>query len=162
MAEIILRFVQGEQWESLAIEWREAVAMPITPSHVECVTPAGKYLGQHASGGMLAREPGYDAGTFAAEFFWHLPVEQEQTDAFYEYMESSIGEPYDWQAIAGFVMPSNLMHLHLKFHAICSAKVGLGLRHKDCVFRWPVAAPWHLVDPRDLMLMLSAIYPIPL
>ena len=155
---IRMRFVQGNEVSSDLIEWHESVAMPISPSHVETVTPAGKYLGQHASGGMQAREPGYDAGTFAKEFFLDIPTSSQfQADTFYSYMEGSIGEPYDWKAMLGFVLPG---HFHTKFQALCSAKVAIGLR-KCLIFRWPLAVPDHLIDPRDLLLVLSAILEIP-
>lgn len=153
MPDIILRFVEGKAWSSKAIEWREAVSMPITPSHVECVTPDGKYLGQHDDGGMQAREPGYDDGTFSRQFFLSIPVTPEQHDAFYSYVIGSIDEPYDWKAILGFALP---LHEHTKFQAICSAKMLLACR-KAMIFRWPTAAPAHLVDPRDLLLMLSCV-----
>ena len=156
-----LLFVCGKGFVSGAIEWRESICMPFTPSHVECVTPAGLYLGQHIEGGMQARSPDYDAGTFAHELFIDLPATADQDKAFYDYMIGSVGEPYDWQAIIGYGVPG---HHHEKFSAICSAKVTLGLRTKGCEWfpsRVPLAVPAHCIDPRDLLLMISAIVPTP-
>lgn len=159
-AAITLRFVRSKGWSSDAIVMREKTSMPFTPSHVECVTPDGKWLGQHSDGGMLARDADYDHNDVAllpdgrrCEMFVSLPVSPEQADAFYDAAHRAIGEPYDWKAIIGFGVT---WHEHQKFHAICSAKMLLLLRTKGCeYFPWPVTVPAHLVDPRDLMLMLS-------
>jgi hypothetical protein len=157
---IKLRFVRSKGWESDLIATREKTCMPFTPSHVECVTPEGKWLGQHMDGGMLARDAGYDHDQVAimadgrrCEIIVPLPCTQEQADAFYKAANDAISEPYDWKAIVGFGVT---FHEHQKFHAICSAKMLLLLRTKGCeYFPWPVVVPAHLVDPRDLMLMLS-------
>jgi hypothetical protein len=155
---IILRFVRSKGLTSDAIVLREQTCMPFTPSHVECVTPEGKWLGQRSDGGMLAREAGYDHDEVATmndgrrcELFVELPSTQEQHKTFYVRAAASIGEPYDWKAILGFAVG---WHEHEKFHAICSAKMLLLLRASG-YFQWPVVVPAHLVDPRDLLLMLS-------
>lgn len=161
MSEIILRFVRSKGFSSDLIVLHEKTCMPFPPSHAECVTPDGRWLGQHIDGGMQAREAGYDHDQVVilpdgrrAEIFVNLPVTQGQADAFYKYMIDSIGQPYDWEAIIGFADPR---HHHLPFTAICSAKCALGLRAKGCeYFPWPLAAPAHLVDPRDLLLILSS------
>lgn len=163
---ITLRFVRSKGLTSDAIVFLEKACMPFTPSHVECVTPDGKWLGQHIDGGMLARDAGYDHDQVAimadgrrCEIFVDLPVTQEQADAFYRYMTGSIGQPYDWKAIIGFVDPG---HHHIPLTAICSAKCALGLRAPGCeYFRWPTTVPAHLVDPRDLLLILSTHVEIP-
>jgi len=156
---IRLRFVAGLDDISLAIIARSQVAMPFTPSHVECVTPEGKYLGQHAEGGMQARDPGYDKSYLAREMFIDLPATPQQSDAFYAYMTASIGEPYDWKAILDYALPINL---HVFDHAICSAKVELGLRNKTSPWlRWPLTVPAHLISPRDLLLTISGIIEVP-
>lgn len=163
MSEIVLRFVRSKGFSSDAIVLLEKTCMPFTPSHVECVTPDGKWLGQHSDGGMMARPAGYDhdgvatmAPTAACpdgrcEIFVKLPCAQAEADAFYKYMTDSIGQPYDWEAIIGFADPH---HHHLLNHAICSAKCELGLRACG-YFPWPTVVPAHLVDPRDLLWALS-------
>ena len=169
MSVIVLRFVRSKGLTSDAIVWLEKTCMPFPPSHVECVTPEGKWLGQHMDGGMLAREAGYDHDDVATmiptaacpdgrcEIFVKLEVTQEQAAAFYKYMEDSIGQPYDWEAIIGF---ADAGHHHLLNHAICSAKCELGLRACN-YFPWPTAVPAHLVDPRDLLWALSTHVEIP-
>jgi hypothetical protein len=168
MAEpaILIRFVRSKGFESDLIVWREQTCMPFPPSHTECVTPDGKWLGQHADGGMQARAAGYDHDDVAimadgrrCEIIVTLPVTQAQADAFYAAAEASIGEPYDWAAIVGFGVT---FHEHEKFHAICSAKMLLLLRTPGCeYFRWPTTVPAHLVDPRDLLFTLSTHVEIP-
>ena len=157
---IRLRFVEGTAIDSEMIELRGGTCMPFTPSHVECVSRDGtKYIGQHLDGGMQARPIGYDAP--ARDLILELPATGEQTAAFYAYVEASIGEPYDWAAIVGFALPG---HHHTKFHAICSAKMVLALRTRGCEWfpsRLPLCAPAHCIDPRDLMLILSAIVEVP-
>jgi hypothetical protein len=170
---MIIRSVLHIGWESTAITLQEKTAMPFTPSHVEALTPDGKfYIGAHMDGGVMARPVGYDAGQIAKlpdgydkAFFpdglcdlrLDLCTSQDQDAMFQKFMTSHIGEPYDWKAIIGFLLPE---HLHLPNHAICSALVTLALR--DCkYFQWRLAAPAHLVDPRDLLLMISTRMQIP-
>lgn len=164
---IVLRFVRSRGWSSDFIAWRGGwTGMPFVPTHVECVMPDGRWLGQRADGGMRARPAHYDHDHVKilpdgrrAEIFVPIPVTQAQADAFYAAAVTSIGQPYDWRAILGFTLP---WHEHTKFRAICSAKMVLLLRTKGCeVFPWPLTVPAHLVDPRDLMLMLSAFVEIP-
>lgn len=163
---INIRFVRSKGFTSDMIVMREKTSMPFTPSHTECVTPDGRWLGQHADGGMLARPAGYDHDDVAimpdgrrCEIIVSLPCTKAQADAFYTAAESAIGEPYDWKAIVGFGVT---FHEHEKFHAICSAKMLLLLRTKGCeYFRWPITVPAHLVDPRDLLLILSTHVEIP-
>jgi hypothetical protein len=158
MAKVTLRFVEGSGLISELIELREGTSVPLYPSHVESVDPeTGKYIGQHMDGGMLARDPGYDAG-FRKELFVDLEVSQEQADAYHAALRASIGEPYDWKAILGYAIPG---HFHTKFEAICSAKTYLLLR-KISYFpsHMPGAVPAHCIDPRDLLFALSLIAPI--
>ena len=149
---IRLRFVAGKDDISLAIIWRSQLCMPFTPSHVECVTPEGKYAGQHAEGGMLARDPGYDKSYLAHELFVDLAANDTQAAIFYAYVSSLIGQPYDMRAILDYVLP---IDFHDFGRSICSAAMTLALR--KCGFLpWPLAVPAHLISPRDLLLTLSS------
>jgi hypothetical protein len=175
MTIIIIRAVRGTSWESTAIALQEKTTMPFTPSHVEALTPDGKsYIGAHMDGGVQARPVGYDAGKIAklpdgydasvfpdglCDLRLELPATAAEHDAFYAFLQAKIGTPYDWRAILGFVLPA---HEHIKDHAICSALVTLALRAPGCEwFHWRLAAPAHLVGPRDLLLMLSTHMQIP-
>lgn len=151
---IRIRFCHGKDQLSHLIELRGGTCMPFTPSHVECVTPDGKFLGQRFDGGMQARNPGYDVTWLEHEKFVDLPVSQAQADAFYAKGMSLIGAPYDWKAIIDFAIPVNL---HLFDHAICSATMTQLLRTKGCeYFPMPLTVPFHQISPRDLMLILSS------
>lgn len=154
---ITLRFVQRKDLGGWLIMLREQTCMPFIPTHVECVTPAGMYLGERRDGGMRARDPSYDKGLFSQQAFVKLPCGPTVVASFYAYMSASLREPYDWKAILGFAVP---WHAHLRNHAICSAKVLLGLRAAN-YFRWPITVPAHLVSPRDLMMILSTHVEIP-
>jgi hypothetical protein len=141
--------------------------MPFTPSHVEALTPdGGFYLGSMQNGGVQKRPVGYDKGLIAIEpatgkereLLLTIPATSEQDAAFWAFLESKIGEPYDSAAIFGFVIP---LHEHLLDHAICSALITLALR--ACYyFEYPLAAPAHLIDPRDSLLMLSCRMHVPM
>jgi hypothetical protein len=132
--------------------------MPFTPSHVEAVTPDGFYLGAHFSGGVQKRSKDYDAGKFSHELFLTLEMTDEQVMTFYAFLDKHTGEKYDWRAIIGFLIPE---HEHIPNHAICSALIALALRACN-YFQWPLAAPAHLIDPRDLLLMLSRRMLVPM
>ncbi len=151
---IRLRFVSGGDLDSLAIRARTESPW----SHVEAVTPAGKYLGAHAQGGVLARDPGYDASWLKAEQFVDLPeTEAGQADAFYAGLEAHIGEPYDFGAILDFIVPG--IEVHQARRVICSALQTLELVKR----RWfpgPLAEPPHKISPRDLFLLVSARIPM--
>lgn len=155
---IRLRFVQGTAVISRMIIAQEKTAMPFCPSHVEVVSRDGiSYIGAQFDGGVQRLPIGYDAGQVAHELILDLEATAQQYAAFHDFIESKIGEPYDFAAILGFVIP---LHEHTKYHAICSAIVLLGLRRCGW-FQWPVAVPAHLVDPRDLLLMISGRMAVP-
>jgi len=164
MPEITLRFVTSDTMISRFIRVEAGVSMPFTPSHVEAVSRDGKsYTGMHINGGCLARPIGYDADEpNLKEKFVPLPVNQEQFETFHAYIESKIGEPYDWKAIIGFL--DDWQHLHEFEHMICSAFMLLALRapipspaegEASVFFRWPLTKPAHRVSPDLLLAILS-------
>lgn len=154
---MIIRFVEGSDIVSRLIIAQEKTAMPFTPSHVEAVMPDGQYLGAHLEGGVQKRPAGYDKVTMVNELFLTLEATAEQDAAFHAFLEGKIGEPYDWPAIIGFILPE---HHHLVDHSICSATVTLALRAAEW-FRSPLAAPAHLINPRDLLLIISGRMLVP-
>lgn len=155
-----IRIVAGKSLLQKAIIAQEKTAIPFTPSHVEAVSEDETgYIGAHLGGGMQLRPIGYDKDDIEHELILDLAawVMPNQDRVFYDFINSLIGEPYDWPAIAGFIIPE---HFHLENHVICSAAVSLALR-KCGFFKYPLAAPAHLISPRDLLLMFSTRINIP-
>jgi hypothetical protein len=155
---MILRFVQGSSLISRAIIAQSKTAMPFTPSHVETVSEDGlSYIGAHIDGGVQARPVGYDKADTVHELLLPLAATPEQDRIFHDFMRLKIGEPYDWHAIIGFLIPA---HEHAVNTAVCSAVAALALR--TCLwFEKPLAAPAHLISPRDLLLIISGRMEIP-
>lgn len=170
---ITIRFVQGTAFGSHMIMAQEKTAMPFTPSHVEALSEDGQfYIGAHQDGGVQKRPVGYDKDTIAklqgdydktvfpdglCDLRLDLDVTPEQAAVFYAFLDRHINEPYDSPAIWGFVIP---IHSHTVGRAICSALQSLALRGCGWL-QWRIAAPAHLVDPRDLLLMISARQQVP-
>lgn len=160
---IRLRFVTGDDRFSRLIRTQAGICVPFTPSHVEALSQDGKfYIGQHIDHGMQARPVGYDAADLMtlpdgrkSELIVSLPCTPEQEAAFYAYVESRIGKPYDWQSIISFIAPD--INKHQFGHLICSAEMTAALRTKGCEwFPMPLTVPFHHISPRDLLLMLSS------
>lgn len=155
---MILRFCQGNDLIAKDIIWQEKTAMPFTPSHVEALTAdGGFYIGAHLSGGVMKRPVGYDKDTTVHELLLTLDADPATDKAFFDYLNLHLGEPYDWKAIVGFLLPE---HEHIPNHTICSALITMALRTCGW-FVWPLAAPAHLIDPRDLLLMISGRMMVP-
>jgi hypothetical protein len=152
-----IRFVEGfHSLISWDIEARENLAIPLTPSHVEAVSQDGtSYIGAHLDGGIQARPLDYDKGTFAHDLIIDLGTDNDI--AAFDYINSKIGTPYDWTSIADFVLPVNW---HAQNHLICSAFMALALRRK-LFFPFVLAAPAHMISPRDLLLMMSTRMHVP-
>jgi hypothetical protein len=157
---ITLRFVTGSDLLSRLIRMQAGISMPFTPSHVEALSPDGKfYIGAHFNGGVAARPTGYDrdqlmtlADGSRSERLINLPATDAQHAAFHAFVQSKIGEPYDWKAIIGFVEPD--VHRHEVDHIICSALMTAALRACG-YFPAPLTVPFHHISPRDLLLILS-------
>lgn len=152
---ITLRFVTADDALSRLIRAQAGIAMPFTPTHVEALSRDGKaYVGQHYDGGMAARPIGYDAAYQGRkEKLVLLPCEQATFDAFHNYCESKIGQPYDWKSIISFAVPD--VNLHDFNHLICSAIMTAALRACG-YFPMPLVVPFHHISPRDLLLILSS------
>lgn len=144
---IILRFVHHRIIGSDLIDY-QTLGMY---SHVEALTHDGKYIGAHADTGVQARPIGYDAGTFDREKFLLLPADEVMSARFYHYLNAVIGEPYDFGAIACFVVHFDI---HQKHRVICSALQTLAVRW--CGYLpVPLPVPAHEISPRDLELGLT-------
>jgi len=163
---IRIRFVTGNDFASKLIRLQAGVSMPFTPSHAEAVSQDGQsYIGAHLDGGIRARPIDYDAGELLtlpdgskSERVVSLPCTPGQEAAFYAFVNSKIGEPYDWKSILSFIDPAE--NLHDLDHIICSAFMTYALRACG-FFTWPLTVPFHHISPRDLFLMLSGRVEIP-
>lgn len=160
---IRIRFVSSNALSSELIRLQAGVSMPFTPSHTEALSQDGKFYIGAQNDGVQKLPVGYDDGKVMklpdgrdADIIVSLPCSQEQEDAFYTFINSKIGEPYDWMAIAGFIEGNR----HTPDHIICSAFMTYGLRKAD-YFPKPLTVPFHHVSPRDLLLMLSTHVEIP-
>lgn len=154
-AKIVIRFVAERGIIPWLIRYQAGVAMPFTPNHVESVSPDGQwYYGEHILGGLRKRPKGYDAAHLLWDFFVEIPCTQEQADAYYGYLESKLGMPYDWRSIISFIVPSWNLHGHGEL--ICSAITAAAMR-KGTICRWPMAVPFHHISPRDILLICSVL-----
>ena len=72
-------------------------------SHIDAVLPNGDLLGARFFGGVQIRPYNYDHGNFLREEYIEFPADAEQTAAFYNFLHSQIGKPFDSLAILAFV-----------------------------------------------------------
>lgn len=162
---IRIRFCTSTALSSQLIRWQAGASMPFTPSHCEALSQDGTvYIGAHMDEGVRARPVGYDAADLLtlsdgskADRIVSLPCSEPQEAAFYAFVQSKVGTPYDWKAIVGFEAPG---HFHDFGHLICSAFMTAGLRACE-YFRWPTTKPFHLVSPDHLFFTLSTHVKIP-
>jgi len=100
MNEILVRFVRGAGWDSRAIEWRTAAWC----SHVEAVLPGSRTLGAMLIGGVRVRNftDRCYRDVERAEI-WSVPCTEVQQAAFYSFLYSQVGKPYDWRAIVQLI-----------------------------------------------------------
>lgn len=148
---VTLRFVTCSDFVSRMIRDAE----DFWASHVEAVTALAQpgYLGAHANGGVLVRPIGYDKATLVREEFKQIPCDDATQLAFETFLLNHVGQPYDFDAILGFVLRGDC---HRKEHAICSALLvdalqSVGLLPKISIPSWEIS-------PRDLHIMLESKY----
>ena len=116
-------------------------------SHAEVVLRDSTIIGAYASG--VARRPAdYDTGSTAQMF---VDIPHPEVDAWEAFLIGKIGTPYDFAAIAGFALHTNM---HTPGHTICSALVADALRHIGLITEKQFK-PDHQTSPGDLALGLS-------
>lgn len=156
---MIIRAVTCSDLVSRLIRAREGFADPrvlkFVPSHVELAgftLPDGSpaYLGAHDDGGVACRPVGYDKATLTGEAFFDVPLPNE--DAARTYALGKIGEPYDFAAILGFLVP--LADPQSNDHAICSAFV-ISTLIAGALFNMLAKPVWD-ITPLDVAFLLSA------
>jgi len=124
-------------------------------SHVEAVTSGGVIIAALSGKGVVELPLDYDK-TSTSQIFVDIPATDWQIRWWEKYLCSRIGRPYDWDAIAGLALHTGWRR---KGGFICSMLQALALREAK-VFPHPLSEPAHEITPRDLLLMLSAQYPL--
>ena len=156
---IRLLFVQGTDFGAEAIQWYGHGAKF---SHVESILSDGSVLGSRsdevggAPPGVQIRTYGYwgDEKTLQID----LPCSDEITSAYYDFLHSQLGKPYDKVGIAGFIVGRDWQEDDCWF---CSELVSAGLV-KSGYFNYKPSSSSNKIAPSDLILMLSVIVPIEL
>ena len=123
------------------------------PSHVEALLPDGRLLGSRFIGGVQARAHDYDGGNFIREQYVEVETTQDQEDIFYAFLNSQIGKPFDWLAIASFVSGRDWQATDSWF---CAELIASGLCYSG-LFPKELAVGFTHITPRDVMLLISAI-----
>jgi uncharacterized protein YycO len=125
-------------------------------SHVDAVLADGTLLGARsdacgaAAPGVQIRKSGYAA--FSGIKRVVLPTTVECEAAFYAYLQTQIGKPYDHSAILGFALNRDWREADSWF---CSELVAAALEQAG-YFSFALAAPANKITPADLLLAVSA------
>lgn len=150
MASVTLRFVTDGDIVSAAIRGGE---MGFWASHVEALTPDGKLLGAHYAGGVQARTRDYDAGQWKRQLFVVLPATDDQARAFYAFLASQVGKPYDMTAIGEMalgVVTGEAPNWAQSPSWICSALQTAALLTSGIMKSAPASV--RLATPRDVLV----------
>lgn len=148
-----LLFLSGADLSSRLIEWFSHSG---DFSHVDVVWPDGQLYGARsdlvggARAGVQFRSPDYVAGCKTLRISLNMAASKRQ--AFYDFLKSQEGKPYDTTGILGFVVDRNWQEEDSWF---CSELVAAALEHCG-YFDYPLAAPSNKITPADLVLLLSA------
>jgi hypothetical protein len=156
MGAIIMQFVSDDKsFGSQAIEWFDHGQY----SHVDSVMPDGSLLGARDDvyngipKGVQIRPSEYVAGKVTKRVL--VPTTDPIAAAYYAFVTSQIGKPYDETAIAAFVFGRNWNEADSWF---CSELNSAGLVASGFVH--PLSAPANKIAPDDLLLILSVFVAI--
>jgi hypothetical protein len=124
-------------------------------THCEAVMPDGKYLGALIHGGVLARDPDYDASIWTQQLFVDLPATPKQDDAFHDFLRSQIGKPYDLAVICALALSPIIGERDWRQddHWICSEIITAA--EETCLWCPPLATNVGFVTPRDNLIATS-------
>lgn len=129
-------------------------------SHVEAVTPNGQYLGALSDGGVQSRPSTYDT-TWSQQLFVDVPATDPQAAAFYAFLQSKIGLPYDFTAIeemADGALTGEAPDWSAANAYICSALQTAALLTAGLIKSAPATV--RLATPRDVLVACAALTPI--
>lgn len=115
--------------------------------------PDGRLLGA-MSDGIKARLANYDTGKFVKEMFLQVKATEVQAAAFYAFMRSQIGKPYDTWAVLSFFDPSRDWQDPSAYD--CSELIGTAF--SECgLFPKHLAVAFSRITPRDIFLLASTL-----
>lgn len=149
---IVLQFVSNNSLGSKVIEWFDHGLY----SHVDSVMPDGSLLGarndviQGFAKGVQVRPASYVMG-YAHVKRVELITSATIAEAYYEFVKSQIGKPYDTTAIAGFIAGRNWLEEDSWF---CSELSTKGLVVSKFLQHLP-SAPCNKIAPDDELLICS-------
>lgn len=125
-------------------------------THCDARLPNGNYLGAHLLGGVQELSPGYDAGEFTKESFVHLRANEQQEEAFFAFLRSQLGKPYDPISILYFFGPFGARNWHDPSAWTCSELLADAL--EVCgVLPENMVVPTGRITPRDLFWMTDTL-----
>lgn len=152
MKKILLQFVCEKAISSQLIAWFSAGHF----SHVDAVLDDGSLLGARSDrvggrpAGVQIRPPNYI--NFSLRVVMAIPVSDLQNTAFYAFLHSQVGKPYDSEAIWAFLFNRNWRETD---SWICSELQAAGLEHAAVTPRLYLAA--NKITPVSLALAASAV-----
>jgi hypothetical protein len=149
---ITLRFVSHPGLFNLACRIAQYGA-PYT--HCDALTPEGTYLGALLLGGVQERQKDYDAGKFAQEIFIHLKSSVNQESAFFSFLRSQVGKPYDPISILYFFGLFSSRNWHDPTAWNCSEYIAEGLEVCGLLPENQII-PSCRITPRDLFWITSS------
>ena len=141
---VVVRFVTADDPISKAIRFKTDSDV----SHAEFVMPDGWMVGAHLDGGIQRRPADYEKVTVDHR----VKLDRSNADEIYNSVLASVGTPYDWKAILGFLVAQPLSE---SGHLICSGFVAKVLLDFNVLF--PIPKPVEQVDPDYLLGLLSQI-----
>jgi hypothetical protein len=153
-----LRFVDTN--DSLVSRVIRGAELGFAYSHVEAVTPDGQYLGALSDGGVQSRPSTYDT-TWTRQLFVDVPATDQQSAAFFGFLHSKIGLPYDFAAIAEMadgVLTGEAPDWTAANAYICSALQTAALLTAGLIKSAPATV--RLATPRDVLVACAALTPI--
>jgi hypothetical protein len=155
MAYVRLRFVDTK--DSLVSHIIRGAELGLPYSHVEAVTPDGQYLGALMDSGVQSRPSSYDT-TWSQQLFVDLPASEAQAAAFYDFLKSKIGLPYDMTAIAELAdgaLTGEAPNWPTANAYICSALQTAALLTAGLIKGAPATV--RLATPRDVLVACAAL-----
>jgi hypothetical protein len=156
MSEIVMQFVGNDSFGSRLIEWFDHGKY----SHVDSVLPDGTLLGARNDvidgipSGVQIRPASYVEGDKILRVT--IPCTVNQEEAYYAFVRAQIGRPYDETAIAAFAVGRDWRAADSWF---CSELCAAAIEASGLVPS--MIAPVNKIAPDDLLLVVSALVPIP-